>query len=403
MAEYTADADKAKRDRYLYVMALLVGQRGEADLEGKKIEGVLHTSTPFADLPHKIVLKGARVVDDTDPRSTAPSSTQILDADKVKLLTFRCPRVVGDPRSSGFRTDGDIARPDRNLAGRKLEAVDNSWLSAPKIKNQPARQTPGKKWDQFEANARLFGTKSEFDENHYTTALDASALTPQQRADAEKIAREIEGARTDNVHLAEERGQDIGDTRDEEDRFSGVVRQTKAPPPGLGKNDGAKKAAPAPAPAPAPAAAEEKKPATKLSATAKEFKFNVGATEFTPGAAAPPPPPTAPPPMMPTFVMGPDGMMYPAPPMYDPYGAMPMYGGPMYPGAYVPPPRGGVPGGPGAPIPYMAPGGMVYGAPPPRGPRGPPRGPPNGGGRGRGGGDRRQGGRGKGAPPPATS
>ena len=54
--------------------------------------------------------------------------------------------------------------------------------------------------------------------------------------------------------------------------------------------------APAPAPAPAPAAAEEKKPATKLSATAKEFKFNVGATEFTPGAAAPPPPPTAPPP-----------------------------------------------------------------------------------------------------------
>ena len=39
MAEYTADADKAKRDRYLYVMALLVGQRGEADLEGKKNRG----------------------------------------------------------------------------------------------------------------------------------------------------------------------------------------------------------------------------------------------------------------------------------------------------------------------------------------------------------------------------
>ena len=68
MAEYTTDADKAKRDRYLYVMALLVGQRGEADLGDKKVEGVLHTSTPFADLPHKIVLKGARVVDETDPR-----------------------------------------------------------------------------------------------------------------------------------------------------------------------------------------------------------------------------------------------------------------------------------------------------------------------------------------------
>ena len=40
MAEYTTDADKAKRDRYLYVMALLVGQRGEADLGDKKVEGV---------------------------------------------------------------------------------------------------------------------------------------------------------------------------------------------------------------------------------------------------------------------------------------------------------------------------------------------------------------------------
>ena len=135
-----------------------------------------------------------------------------------------------------------MSRPIRSRPREVLgtENFHNSWLSAPKIKNtNQTRQTPGKKWDQFEANARLFGTKSEFDENHYTTALDASALTPQQRADAEKIAREIEGARTDNVHLAEERGQDIGDTRDEEDRFSGVVRQpatSKAPPPGLGKN-----------------------------------------------------------------------------------------------------------------------------------------------------------------------
>jgi hypothetical protein len=32
----------------------------------------------------------------------------------------------------------------------------------------------------------------DFDDSPYTTALDAAALTPQQRADAEKIAREIE-------------------------------------------------------------------------------------------------------------------------------------------------------------------------------------------------------------------
>jgi hypothetical protein len=375
MAEPANDVDKAKRDRYLYVMALLVGQRGEADVLDPKqpaVSGILHTSTPFADLPHRIVLKGARAVDEGDPRATAPASTAILDAKKVRLLTVRCPRVVGDPRSSGFRTDGDIARPDRKLAGRKLEAVDNSWLTAPKIKSQPARGTPGKKWDQFEANARLFGTKSEFNENNYTTALDASALTPQQRSAAEKLAREIEGAKTDNIHLAEERGHDIGDDMDEEDRFSGVVRSApgaKTPPPGLGP-DAKKTAVPEEKPAP-------KKAPTKLSATAKEFTFNVAASEFTPSFAPPPPP--GPPPMMPAFVMGPDGLMYPAPqPMYDPYGAMPMYGAPMYPGAYMPPPRGG----PGAPMPYLQPSGMVYGAPPPRG--------ASYGGRGRGGGERRQ-------------
>ena len=272
---------------------------GARPLGDKKVEGVAHF-TPFADLPHKIVLKGARVVDDTDPRATAPSSTQILDADKVKLLTFRCPRVVGDPRSSGFRTDGDIARPDRNLAGRKLEAVDNSWLSAPKIKNQPSRTTPGKKWDQFEANARLFGTKSEFDENHYTTALDASALTPQQRADAEKIAREIEGARTDNVHLPRSAARTSGIRGT---RRIGLAASCASPlpsrrrPPGLGKNDGAKKA-PSPVPAPAPAPAGPRRPRRETchgSRPRPRSSFNVGATEFTPGGRAAAPP-TAPPP-----------------------------------------------------------------------------------------------------------
>ena len=53
----------------------------------------------------------------------------------------------------------------------------------------------------------------------------------------------------------------------------------------------------------------------------------------TPAVREPRSPDAPPPPMMPAFFMGPDGRMFPVPPA-----AMSMYGGPMYPGAYAPPP-----------------------------------------------------------------
>ena len=54
----------------------------------------------------------------------------------------------------------------------------------------------------------------------------------------------------------------------------------------------------------------------------------------TPAVREPRSPDAPPPPMMPAFFMGPDGRMFPVPPA-----AMSMYGGPMYPGAYAPPPQ----------------------------------------------------------------
>merc|ERR1711965_690512 len=49
---------------------------------------------------------------------SAHRSTMVVAADKLKLLSFHAPRMANDPRSAGFRTDGDIARPDRGLHGR---------------------------------------------------------------------------------------------------------------------------------------------------------------------------------------------------------------------------------------------------------------------------------------------
>lgn len=90
-------------------------------------------------------------------------------------------------------------------------------------------------WDQFEANERLFGAKTNYDENIYTTRLDrADPAFKQKQVEAARIAREIEGQDVDNSHMREERGlaaaADAGD-QDEEDKYSGVRREDKAFPP----------------------------------------------------------------------------------------------------------------------------------------------------------------------------
>ena len=126
-----------------------------------------------------------------------------------------------------FRTDTDISG---NLSLRERELL--RWqpdeaakdLSLEETNLNPG-QTPGQAWNQFEANERLFGVKSDFHPDIYTTKLDRSHPLYQQReAMADKIAREIESSGIGpnmNPHLAEERGVAWGDDsgKDEEDRF----------------------------------------------------------------------------------------------------------------------------------------------------------------------------------------
>lgn len=76
-------------------------------------------------------------------------------------------------------------------------------------------------WDQFAANERLFGLKTDYDENIYTTTIDKSHPQYKERmAAAERKAREIERSAPVTAHVAEERVMDFqgGDDRDEEDK-----------------------------------------------------------------------------------------------------------------------------------------------------------------------------------------
>ena len=60
-----------------------------------------------------------------------------------------------------------------------------------------------RRWDQFEANEMLFGVKSTFDEELYTTKLERGPKMRELEREALRIAREIQVEETLDLHLAE--------------------------------------------------------------------------------------------------------------------------------------------------------------------------------------------------------
>ena len=132
--------------------------------------------------------------------------------------------------TSGFRTDTDISK-NMGIRGKPLQRWEPAETDVD-LSLENTTSTTG--WDQFEANARLFGATSSYDENIYTTRIDRSDPTYKRKeAQAARIAREIEGAEVDNPHLREERGLTPLDAsgQDEEEKYSGVRRDEKDFPP----------------------------------------------------------------------------------------------------------------------------------------------------------------------------
>jgi PAB1-binding protein PBP1 len=110
-----------------------------------------------------------------------------------------------------FRTDADIIKTAAPRRDRELQAWQpNHDLSEP-MAGPPAPLPlpqltqgddvtfgPGSRnvpWDQFAVNEKLFGVRTNFDEDAYTIKLDRSAADFKERErKAQKIANEIIGA-----------------------------------------------------------------------------------------------------------------------------------------------------------------------------------------------------------------
>ena len=139
---------------------------------------------------------------------------------------------LGTP--SAFRTDTDISG-NRDLSERRLQR----WVPDANVGQDLSLESSGTSdWDQFAENERKFGTKTTYDENLYTTAINRSDPSYREReAAAARLAREIEGSTSVNAHIREERGQALeNDMEDEETKYSGVHRgEAEFPPLSTGR------------------------------------------------------------------------------------------------------------------------------------------------------------------------
>ena len=119
--------------------------------------------------------------------------------------------------SIGFRTDTDISG---NLALRERQLQPWTSNAETDVDLSLEGSESGGAWDQFKANEQLFGLKSDYDENIYTTRIDRSNPSYREReAAAIRLAQDIEGTSTSNAHVREERGMlDEDGGLDEEDK-----------------------------------------------------------------------------------------------------------------------------------------------------------------------------------------
>lgn len=159
------------------------------------------------------------------------------DFEPARPVAGQDARVSGKP---GFATDAQISRGNSGV-GRQLQRFDDfagsrdadpGRVVAMSLDEQTFGDMvtingsrPGRKWDQFQVNEDKFGVKTSFDEDEYTTKIDRNDVNFRERQiEAARLASEIEAKTSDNVHMREERNQEVGADYDEEALYSGVQR-----------------------------------------------------------------------------------------------------------------------------------------------------------------------------------
>lgn len=222
------------RDRFLYMNCRLIGEIVEVHVkDGTIFQGIFFTASTENDF--SVVLRMAsvkRAVPGSNYELPRQSTLVISGCDFVQMFakSIDVREDAGHNDKGPSFTDTDISRGGVDLANRGLERIDSSWLMAGSSNSvlsgledvNQSNPSHEKNWDQFEANKKLFGVESNFDESLYTTRLDKSAIPTEKQLEAAKLARGIEQTKSNNPHISEERGQ--GTALDEEALYGAVLR-----------------------------------------------------------------------------------------------------------------------------------------------------------------------------------
>lgn len=228
------------RDRLVYISTCFIGHHVDVQVKNGSIySGIFHAANAEKDFG--IILKMARMTKDGSSRgqksvaesvSKAPSKTFIIPAKELVQVIAKDVSITRDGFSDEVQQheimiDSFISQSRRVEVERELEpwVPDEDDPQCPDLENIFDKHR-NRGWNQFEANEALFGVKSTFNEELYTTKLEKGPLTRDLEKEALRLAREIENEETYDLHLAEERGLHLGENFDidEEARFSSVYR-----------------------------------------------------------------------------------------------------------------------------------------------------------------------------------
>ncbi|GAX83729.1 hypothetical protein CEUSTIGMA_g11154.t1 [Chlamydomonas eustigma] len=224
-------------ERLTFCAQVLIGYRVEVQLiSGPVYEGIFHSMVAKGHR-QAVTLKYAKLIKDPSAKlgsekqalAERPKKISLISEDMLQIVArdvrFNPEDIGNEDRSDfGFETDASISRGRAGKTwGRELQKWTPEEGDEDMMMGLDGNGEGG--WDQFAANRTLFGVETTFDEYVYTTKIDRTncAITEEE---AERLAKEIEGQATGNVHLLEERGFAVDDSgqMDEEDKYSAVVR-----------------------------------------------------------------------------------------------------------------------------------------------------------------------------------
>lgn len=227
-------------DRLVYLATCLIGHPVQVQVKnGSTYSGIFHAN----DKDFAIVLKMAHLLKEGSFKlhKFAPdffidglTKTMVIPAKDLVHVTAKEVALTGNQindmlleQSQDIPIDSYISQFNFVEVERELGrwAPDEDDPQCPELENI-FDGTWNRHWDQFETNAALFGVKSTFDEELYTTKLERGPQMRDLERKAVRIAKEMEGEETLDLHMAEERGIDTnGDFDiDEETKYSSVYR-----------------------------------------------------------------------------------------------------------------------------------------------------------------------------------